>query len=110
MFDIGFMELALASTILLFVVGPERLPEVVRSVSKFIRMAKNAGSDLMRKIEQEVGADEIRKEIINDNIKATFQQQKQLFDQLSDEPNTKNLDLLDNLLSYPDSESTNKDL
>lgn len=37
MFDIGFVELALIALVLLIVVGPEKLPEVVRQGAFFMR-------------------------------------------------------------------------
>ena len=40
MFDIGFSELVVIAVITLVVVGPERLPETVRSISLWIGRIK----------------------------------------------------------------------
>ena len=36
MFDIGFPELLIVALVLLLVVGPERLPEVLRTVGRVV--------------------------------------------------------------------------
>ena len=53
MFDIGFWELV--------VIGPERLPEVVRSALIFIRKIRRAFSDVRADIERELDLDDMRK-------------------------------------------------
>ncbi len=62
MFGIGFSELLLIAVVTLLVVGPEKLPETIRSLSlklaRLKRMWNNAKTDL----EREVGMDEIRRE------------------------------------------------
>lgn len=68
MFDIGFPELLLVSVVMLLVFGPERLPEVLRSVGRFVGGARRSFEALRTELEREVGADEIRRELHNAKI------------------------------------------
>ncbi|MEE4298431.1 MAG: Sec-independent protein translocase protein TatB [Pseudomonadales bacterium] len=68
MFDIGFPELLLVSVVMLLVFGPERLPEVLRSVGRFVGSARRSFESLRSELEREVGADEIRRELHNARI------------------------------------------
>ena len=40
MFDIGFWELAVIAVVALLVIGPERLPDVARTMGKWIGSAR----------------------------------------------------------------------
>lgn len=57
MFDIGFLELAVIAVVGLIVIGPERLPEVARTVGtwvgRFRRFVANVKSDIDRELRQE---------------------------------------------------------
>lgn len=68
MFDIGFPELLLVSVVMLLVFGPERLPEVLRNVGRFVGGARRSFESLRSELEREVGADEIRRELHNARI------------------------------------------
>lgn len=68
MFDIGFVEILVIGAIALFVVGPERLPEAVRNVSMWIGRLKRSLRDTKREIELQIGADDIRRELHNEEV------------------------------------------
>lgn len=68
MFDIGFTEILVIATITLIVIGPERLPETVRGVSLWIGRLKRSLRETRREIEQQIGADEIRRELHNEEV------------------------------------------
>lgn len=68
MFDIGFPELLLVSIVALLVFGPERLPEVLRTVGGWLGSARRSFNSLKAEIEREVGADEIRRDLHNARI------------------------------------------
>ena len=57
MFDIGFLELTVIAVVALIVIGPERLPEVARTVGawvgRFRRFVSNVKSDIDRELRQE---------------------------------------------------------
>nr|WP_194687983.1 Sec-independent protein translocase protein TatB [Vibrio sp. S17_S38] len=59
-FDIGFGELVLISVIALVVLGPERLPTAIRSVSKFIRTAKTMANNVKDELSQELKIQELQ--------------------------------------------------
>ena len=61
MFEIGFLELALLGVIALLVVGPSRLPGLVRTVGVWVGRAQRLVSQVRADIEREVRADELRK-------------------------------------------------
>lgn len=68
MFDIGFTEILVIATISLLVIGPERLPETVRAVSMWIGRFKRSLRDTRREIEQQIGAEDIRRELHNEEV------------------------------------------
>ena len=68
MFDIGFSELLVIAVIALVVMGPERLPETVRSISLWIGRMKQMLSSARQELENEVGMDEIRRQLQNEKI------------------------------------------
>jgi len=68
MFDIGFSELLVIGVIALVVMGPERLPETVRTISLWIGRMKQKLSSARQELENEVGMDEIRRQLQNEKI------------------------------------------
>lgn len=68
MFDIGFPELLIVALVLLLVVGPERLPEVLRTVGRVVGSARRSFDTLKAELEREVGADDLRRELHNARI------------------------------------------
>ncbi len=68
MFDIGFPELVVVSIIALLVVGPDKLPETIRTVALWIGRLKRSLANIRQEIENEIGADEIRQELRNESI------------------------------------------
>lgn len=84
MFDIGFAELLVIGLVSLIVIGPNRLPEAIRTLALWLGRARRTYSQFRKDLEQEIGADEIRQELHNEEIMAqlkdTQQQIKQNFD------------------------------
>ncbi len=68
MFDIGFWELAMISVVALLVVGPERLPGLVRTTSGWIRKLRGFVSSVKSDLENEFPADDLQEkpEALND--------------------------------------------
>ena len=52
MFDIGFWELVIISTVALLVMGPEKLPGLVRDVSKWARTIRQFVSETRSELER----------------------------------------------------------
>jgi sec-independent protein translocase protein TatB len=68
MFDIGFTELLLIGVVALVVLGPERLPGAVRTAGLWIGRIKRGFSAIKADVEREIGADEIRRQLHNEQI------------------------------------------
>lgn len=68
MFDIGFFELLIIGVVGLFVIGPERLPGAIKSVSIWVSRIKRNLLDTRQELEKHIGADEIRREIYNEQV------------------------------------------
>lgn len=64
MFDVGFWELALIGVVVLLVVGPERLPKVVRTAGLWIGRGRRMLSTVKAEIDREIKAQEL-KEILD---------------------------------------------
>ncbi|MCL1068864.1 Sec-independent protein translocase protein TatB [Shewanella olleyana] len=64
MFDgIGFMELLLIGILGLVVLGPERLPGAVRSISGWIRSLKRMANSVKDELEQELKIEELHADL-----------------------------------------------
>ena len=85
MFDIGFPELLLVSVVMLLVFGPERLPEVLRNIGRFVGGARRSFDTLRAELEREVGADELKRELHNARIMEEAKQLEQMVRKGQDE-------------------------
>lgn len=70
MFDIGFTELLLVGLVALIVIGPERLPTAARTVGLLLGRVKRGISSIKEEVEREIGADEIKLQLRNEEILA----------------------------------------
>lgn len=68
MFDIGFLELLLIAVLSLFIMGPERLPGAVRTITLFFSRMRRSFDQIKSDIEREVGIDEIKQQVHNEAI------------------------------------------
>ena len=68
MFDIGFSELVLIFIVGLLVLGPERLPGVIKTGSLWLAKLRRSFNDVRSEIEREIGYDEIKREIHNQAV------------------------------------------
>ena len=84
MFDVGFAELMLLSIIGLLVLGPERLPQVARTLGGLTRKARSSWLNLKRSIEAEIRTEELKKPIqkFQDEIKSTMDEVKSRADEI----------------------------
>jgi sec-independent protein translocase protein TatB len=67
-FDISFGEMFVCLVVFLVVIGPERLPETVRTVALWVGRLKRSLRDTRAEIERQIGADEIRRQLYNEEI------------------------------------------
>ncbi len=106
MFDIGFTELLIVSIVALLVIGPEKLPETVRSIAIWIGRFKRSLANIKTEIEQEIGADEIRQELRNDAIMQELEAAKRNLNNIVDEANTTISDIKDSAKIDPSAAMT----
>ena len=81
MFDIGFLELLLIALITLVVMGPERLPEAIRTLSLWIGRFKQRFASARQELEKEVGMDDIRHQLHNEQVLRELEDQKNELEQ-----------------------------
>lgn len=62
MFGLGTPELALIALIALFVFGPRKLPELMRSLGKSMAEFKRASNDLKNTLDEEIRLEESREQ------------------------------------------------
>ncbi len=68
MFDIGFSELLLVGLVALLVFGPDRLPGAARMAGLWVGRLKRSFNAIKTEVERELGADEIRRQLHNEQI------------------------------------------
>jgi sec-independent protein translocase protein TatB len=68
MFGISFGELLLIALVALLVLGPERLPGAARTAGLWVGRLKRSFNTIKQEVEREIGADEIRRQLHNENI------------------------------------------
>ena len=68
MFDIGFFELLLILLVGLVVLGPKKLPEAVKSVSRFLLWLKSQTNKTKQEINKTFGLNEVYQDSRNEEI------------------------------------------
>ena len=66
MFQIGFLEFLIIIILGLIIIGPKRLPEVLKILIKFYKRIENKLSDFKKDIEEDIGTDELKKDLFNE--------------------------------------------
>ncbi|MGH1485591.1 MAG: Sec-independent protein translocase protein TatB [Cellvibrionaceae bacterium] len=79
----GFFEILLIAVVTLLVVGPERMPEAVRNVALTIGRVKRSFNSARSEIEKQIGADDIRRQLHNEEVMASLDKIKQEFPDLN---------------------------
>ena len=68
MFEIGFPELLVIVFVGLLVVGPEKLPEIIKTLTRSFVAIRSYLKETRSEIEKSVGMDEIRQDLHNEKI------------------------------------------
>jgi len=68
MFDIGGLELLIIAVVGLLVIGPERLPETLRTLGLWLGRLRRSFVSVKSEIEKEIGMDEVRRQLHNEAI------------------------------------------
>ena len=66
MFQVGFLEILLILVVGLFIVGPTRLPDVLKFVVKVYKKIQLSIANFKNDLESEIGTDEIKKDVFNE--------------------------------------------
>jgi sec-independent protein translocase protein TatB len=85
MFDIGFMELLIIGIVALLVLGPDKLPGAIRTSALWIGRARRSFNKVKTEIEQQINADEIRRQLHNESILADIEKAKKNANKLLDD-------------------------
>jgi len=76
MFEIGFPELLVIIFVGLLVVGPEKLPEIIKTLTRSFRVIRSYLKETRSEIEKSVGMDEIRQDLHNEKIMEDLKKNK----------------------------------
>ena len=66
MFQIGFLEILIIFILGLVIIGPKRLPEVLKILIKFYKRIENKLNTFKKNLEEDIGADELKKDVFNE--------------------------------------------
>tara|TARA_X000001036_G_scaffold170423_2_gene161229 strand:- start:766 stop:1014 length:249 start_codon:yes stop_codon:yes gene_type:complete len=66
LFQIGFLEIIFILVVGLFVIGPSRLPTVIKFVIKIYKRIQKQVSKFKNDLEAEIGTEEIKKDVFNE--------------------------------------------
>ncbi|MEP4486104.1 MAG: Sec-independent protein translocase protein TatB [Halioglobus sp.] len=89
MFDIGFAELLIIGIVGLLVIGPERLPGTIRTVSVWVNKFRRSFNDIRDEVRQELHNDEVMQELkktgeqLKDDVSSASNQLNELVDDAS---------------------------
>ena len=99
MFGIGFTELLIISIVAILFLGPDKLPQAMIEMAKFIKSVKKTVGEAKSSLEEEMKIADLKEEALS--------YKKQLDDATSELKNFKNIDFDDfDDLSYDDEIST----
>lgn len=73
MFDMGFFELLTIAVVALLVIGPERLPGAVRTGGLWLGRVKRMMRETRAGLEEQIGADDIRRQLHNEEVMRSLQ-------------------------------------
>ncbi|MDA7702211.1 Sec-independent protein translocase protein TatB [Gammaproteobacteria bacterium] len=66
MFQVGFLEIAIILILGLLIIGPKRLPDLIKTILKFYKKVQKQISNLKSDLEEDIGTEEIKKDVFNE--------------------------------------------
>ena len=81
MFQIGFLEILIIFIFGLIIIGPKRLPEVTKTIIKFYKRIENKFVGFKKDIEDDIGADELKKDVFNELRMEELEKNKEPIDE-----------------------------
>ncbi|UYM14652.1 Sec-independent protein translocase protein TatB [Endozoicomonas euniceicola] len=86
MLDIGFTELLLTAVIALVVLGPERLPAVIRTTAYWVGNLRRSFQNAKEELERELNVEEMKRQIHNENVMRELEKTKASLDESLSDP------------------------
>ena len=103
--DFGSLEILLIVVVTLLVIGPEKLPETLRTLGLWFGRLSRSFHSVKSEIEKEVGMDDVRRQLHNE---AVMQEMKRIEDEVKSavDPVTQSMSISDDSTpeSTPDSD------
>jgi len=66
LFQIGFLEILIIFILGLIIIGPKRLPEVIKTFLKLYKRIENKFVNFKKDIEEDIGSNELRQDVFNE--------------------------------------------
>ena len=66
MLQIGFLEILIILIVGIIVIGPEKLPEFIKSIMKIFTRFQNKFFEFRSSIERDIGAEDLKQDIFNE--------------------------------------------
>jgi|TARA_B110001450_G_scaffold64157_1_gene60756 sec-independent protein translocase protein TatB len=66
LFQVGFLEIAIILILGLLIIGPKRLPDLIKTILKFYKKVQKQISNLKSDLEEDIGTEEIKKDVFNE--------------------------------------------
>ena len=100
-FEFGMSELMVIAVVGLLVIGPERLPEALRTIGLWLGRMRRSFVSVKAEIEKEIGMDEVKRQLHNE---AVMEEMKRIEQEVQ---NSMNEAILDPSLNQPQSTGQN---
>jgi sec-independent protein translocase protein TatB len=97
MVDIGFTELLLLASVALLVIGPDKLPLFLRDAGRWYTHFMSKFKEIKSEIEDEIGIDEIKHQLRNEDIMAQLEKDKEKLDKINVSLESNNVSFLESL-------------
>jgi len=66
LFQVGFLEIAIILILGLIIIGPKRLPDLIKTILKFYKKVQKQIANLKNDLEEDIGTEEIKKDVFNE--------------------------------------------
>lgn len=88
MFDIGFSEILVIAVIALIVMGPERLPQALRTFALWFGRLRQQYRSVRSELENEMGIEDVRRQLHNETIMHDLKNAKDELENTINPPDT----------------------
>ena len=76
MLQIGFLEILIILLVGIIVIGPEKLPEFIKSIMKIFTRFQNKFFEFRSSIERDIGAEDLKQDIFNELKMEEFEKEE----------------------------------